>query len=201
MFYLLHYYINVNFRNSDNSQSVCVPIWPSRQFVHGPKCNLKKTSLYFSLKDWSTLFVCFALHKIYMWPMPFHFPIQTWKCTSILLFILKGQITPKKVEKNQCQFFCHMTSGIHWKIFATVFLCFIAGKCNSSVNIKLWCTCMIAQWIYRSEWYTLLYYKVILSIYVWFNPYWYSDNWLTEDYRLLACHVIGPGALQREKFI
>ena len=31
--------------------------------------------------------------------------------------------------------FRHVTSGIHWKIFVTVFLRFIAGKCHGSVNI------------------------------------------------------------------
>ena len=33
-----------------------------------------------------------------------------------------------KSRKNQCQFFGHVTGVFHWKIFATVFLCFIAGK-------------------------------------------------------------------------
>ena len=30
-----------------------------------------------------------------------------------------------------------MTSFFHWKIFATVFLCFIAGECHRSVNISI----------------------------------------------------------------
>ena len=55
------------------------------------------------------------------------------KCTLILIFMLKRQ--PLKGRKNQCQFFCNVTSGIHWKIFATVFLSFIAGECHGSVNI------------------------------------------------------------------
>ena len=33
-------------------------------------------------------------------------------------------------SKNQCRFVRHVTSDIHWKIFATVFFCFIAGKCH-----------------------------------------------------------------------
>ena len=37
--------------------------------------------------------------------------------------------------------FCHVTGVFHWKIFATVFLCFIAGKWHRSVN-------MIHYWIY-----------------------------------------------------
>ena len=31
--------------------------------------------------------------------------------------------------------FRHVTSVFHWKIFTTVFLCFIAGECHGSVNI------------------------------------------------------------------
>ena len=38
---------------------------------------------------------------------------------------------PKKY-KNKCQFFVQCL----WKIFATVFLCFIAGECHGSVNIN-----------------------------------------------------------------
>ena len=30
-----------------------------------------------------------------------------------------------------------MTNVFHWKIFSTVFLCFIADKCNGSVNINI----------------------------------------------------------------
>ena len=55
--------------------------------------------------------------KIYMRSVSFHFSMQTKKCTSILIFILKQQIIHKK-SKNQCQFFRHMIIGIHWKIFA-----------------------------------------------------------------------------------
>ena len=35
-----------------------------------------------------------------------------------------------KVEKNQCKFFRHVASVFHWKIYATVFLRFIAGECH-----------------------------------------------------------------------
>ena len=40
-------------------------------------------------------------------------------------------------NKKVSQFFSHMPSVFHWKIFATVFLCFIAGECHGSVNIAL----------------------------------------------------------------
>ena len=78
-----------------------------------------------------------ALHMIYTWPVSFHFPMQTKKCTSIIIFMLKQQISLKSKKKSM-SFFRYLTSGIHWKIFATVFLCFIAGKCHGSVNIATW---------------------------------------------------------------
>ena len=67
----------------------------------------------------------------------FHFQIQTKKCTLILIFMLKGQIhvTPKSRKKNSMSIFGHVTGVVYWKIFATVFLCFIAGECYWSVNI------------------------------------------------------------------
>ena len=33
--------------------------------------------------------------------------------------------------------FRHANSGIPWKIFATVFLYFIAGECDGSINILI----------------------------------------------------------------
>ena len=42
---------------------------------------------------------------------------------------------PLESRKNHGQFFSHVTSFFPWKIIATVFLCFIVGKCNQSVNI------------------------------------------------------------------
>ena len=53
---------------------------------------------------------------------------------TLYQLMLKRQITPIS-RKNQCQFFRHVTSGIHWNISATVLLCFIAGKRHGSVNI------------------------------------------------------------------
>ena len=41
---------------------------------------------------------CFS--KIYTQPVSFHFPLQTNKCTSILIFMLKWQITPKNKKKS-----------------------------------------------------------------------------------------------------
>ena len=38
--------------------------------------------------------------KIYTRPVSFHFPMQTKKCTSILIFMLKRQITPKSQKIN-----------------------------------------------------------------------------------------------------
>ena len=46
----------------------------------------------------------------------------------------KATINPKKVEKINV-IFSHVTGVFHWNIFATVFLCFIAGECHGSVNI------------------------------------------------------------------
>ena len=66
-------------------------------------------------------------HKIYTWPLSFHFPMQTKKCTSILIFMLTRWQNPKK-SKNQYQFLRHVTGVFHWKIYATIFLCFIAGE-------------------------------------------------------------------------
>ena len=66
---------------------------------------------------------------------PFISQCKKKKCTSILKFMLKRQIIPKSGKKNQCQFFDHVTGVFHWKIFAMVFLCFIAGEWHRSVNI------------------------------------------------------------------
>ena len=33
-------------------------------------------------------------------------------------------------NQNEFQFLRHVTSVFHWQIFATVFLCFIAGECH-----------------------------------------------------------------------
>ena len=77
---------------------------------------------------------CFS--KIYKWPVYFHFPMQTKKCTSILTCIsmLKRQITPKS-KKTQCQFFWSRDQCLSLEIFSVVFLCFIVGKWDLSVNI------------------------------------------------------------------
>ena len=56
------------------------------------------------------------------------------KRTAILIFLLQRQIAPKKTKKSM-SIFRHVTSGFHWKIFATVFLWFIAGECHVIVNI------------------------------------------------------------------
>ena len=58
------------------------------------------------------------------------FPItREQKCTNyILIFMLNGHKTHKKLKKNQCNFFRHVTSVFHRKIFATIFLSFIAGE-------------------------------------------------------------------------
>ena len=49
--------------------------------------------------------------KIYLWPVSFHFPMQTKKCTSILTFMLKWQITPKYL-KTQCQVLVHLSGRL-----------------------------------------------------------------------------------------
>ena len=62
------------------------------------------------------------------------YTMQTKKCIINPYFYAKATNNPQKVKKNQ--FFCQVTSGIHWKIFATVFLCIIAVECHRSVNIN-----------------------------------------------------------------
>ena len=90
-----------------------------------------------TFKDWSTLFL-FALgnertlvtckscearsasQRLTCDQCPFVSQCnKTKRCTSILIFMLKRQITPKS-RKNQCQIFGHLTGVFHWKIFATV---------------------------------------------------------------------------------
>ena len=83
--------------------------------------------------QWSSQF--FSQSCVFFIPFLFHFPMQTQNSTSILIFMLKRQITIKKFEKNQCQFSRHVTSGIHLKIYATVFLCFITGEYHGNLNI------------------------------------------------------------------
>ena len=56
-------------------------------------------------------------------------------CTSILLIMLKPQITPKKSKKSM-SIFGHMTGVFHWEIFATVSYA-SSHKCHGSVNILL----------------------------------------------------------------
>ena len=42
----------------------------------------------------------FALHKIYTWPVSFHFPMQTKKCTSILKWKDMGRV--KSLGSTSC---------------------------------------------------------------------------------------------------
>ena len=39
--------------------------------------------------------------------------------------------------------FHHVTSVFYEKMFAIVFLCFIAGECHGSVNIDAYCICTV----------------------------------------------------------
>ena len=48
--------------------------------------------------------------------------------------MLKQQIYLTKSKKSM-SIFRHVTSGIHWKMLTTFFLCFIAGECHGIVNI------------------------------------------------------------------
>ena len=98
---------------------------------------------------------CFCLH----WEMKGHWSrVNLVKCAALLkelhtttAFIsqLKKKVyfnpyiyakatnNPNKL-KNQCQLFCHVTGVFHWKIFATIFFCFIAhvaGEWHWSVNM------------------------------------------------------------------
>ena len=86
-------------------------------------------------KDWSTLFLfvlgnertlvtcksCEAGKNVYSNPY---------------LYVKAMENTPKN-QKNRFQFFRHVISVFHWKIFATVFLCIIADKCHENVNIYI----------------------------------------------------------------
>ena len=56
----------------------------------------------------------------------------TWKYCEARQILIKSW-------QNQCQFFCLVSTGIHRKIFAKVFLCFIACECNGGVNIWNYC--------------------------------------------------------------
>ena len=55
------------------------------------------------------------------------FPINTEKVNFYPYIYAKATNYPKLVEKSRSKF-RHVTGGIHWKIFATVFLFSIAGK-------------------------------------------------------------------------
>ena len=68
------------------------------------------------------------------------------KCTSILISMQKRWKTPKKSKKSMSIF--PSRDQWHWKIFATVFLCFIASECHRSLNIK---TCKHVKLFYTKE--------------------------------------------------
>ena len=74
------------------------------------------------------VFIRFALHKIYTWPVFFHFLMQTKKS------VLQSSQKSKKINVK----FGHVTGVFHWKIFATIFLCFVADEWHWSVNIYYW---------------------------------------------------------------
>ena len=79
---------------------------------------------------------CFTLLKDLRATNVLSFPnANKKKCTSILKFLLKRQITPES-WRNQCQFFGHVTGVFHWKIFATVFLCFHRRRMTSEFKYK-----------------------------------------------------------------
>ena len=95
---------------------------------HGSRVNfVKREALLTNLHVNSCHFISQSIQKM---------------CTSIHIFMLKRRITPKKSKKSRL-IFRHVTRVIHWKIFATVFLCFIAGECHESVNICRWSRSLI----------------------------------------------------------
>ena len=63
--------------------------------------------------------------------------IAIYSVLQSVFLCLSDEKTLQK-RKNQCQFFRHVTSVFYWKIFATVFICFIAGECHGRVNIVVW---------------------------------------------------------------
>ena len=63
--------------------------------------------------------------------------MRTKKCISILIVMLKCRIPPKNYNIN-VNFFGHVTGMVHWKIYATVFLCLFADEWNRNVNIILY---------------------------------------------------------------
>ena len=75
-----------------------------------------------------------ALLRIYTRPVSLYFPMQTKKVYFNPYSYAKVTINPYK-SKKQCQFFRRVTNVFHWKIFARMFLCFIAGECHRSVLI------------------------------------------------------------------
>ena len=75
---------------------------------------------------------------------------------------------PLRSPKHQYQFFLPLTSGIHLKIFATVFLCFITGKCRGSVKISY-------TLLYRNN-YTNTKNLNKLTYYIHLSRYWIHIN-------------------------
>ena len=68
---------------------------------------------------------------------PWHFISKPIQKVNLDIFMLKRPMTPKKSKKSM-SIFRHVTSGIHWKRFATDFLRFIPGEWHRNVNINVW---------------------------------------------------------------
>ena len=89
----------------------------------------------------------------------------------ILIFMQKRCLTPKKSKKSMSVFFRHVTSFFHRRVYATVFLCFIAGECHGSVNIIIF-------------YYCFLYVGKANKVKVWecvvcLNDFWFEYTWIS----------------------
>ena len=73
------------------------------------------------------------LNNVYVIP----FPDSNKKVYIVLqsLYLCKSNKYTWRSRKKSMSIFGHVTCGIHWKMFATFFLCFIAGEWHGSVNI------------------------------------------------------------------
>ena len=100
------------------------------------------------MKDWSTL-SCLHLEMEGHWscvnlvkrfthePCPFISQCKTKKCSLILIFMLKRQITPKKLKKSMSI----LPSHDQWHSYENIchrFLTLHCRQCHGSVNIMFW---------------------------------------------------------------
>ena len=88
---------------------------------------------------------------------------------SLLLFtcLFLSNKYPIKVEKTLSHYFNNVTSGIHWKNIATVFLFYVAGECRRGVNTVFRNNCLNEQRFYVV--FTYRYIIDLLHVYYYFH--------------------------------